>query len=431
MDLIETFSLSLPFMKIRIDHIAKIEGHAGFVASILDGNVRKAKIEIQEGAKLIEGILIGRRFWEAPIITARICGLCPVAHNLTALKALEAALGIKVSNQTIMLRKLMLAGQIIHSHSLHLFFLSLPDFFNLENDLKLIKKYPKETKAALRIRNFGTKIIKTIGGRIIHPITSEIGGFKKLPSKNELLNLIRNYEEVWDSALILSKLFKKIKCPKFERKTEYISLGSKKEYAFYDGAITSNQGLKISPEKFEQNIKEIQKPYQVVKEVDYSGKTFMVGALSRINNNYQFLNQEAKKIWEDFNQKIPVYNIFYNIFAQAIEIIHFIEESKKIIDRLSKMKLKDERKRIKIKTGRSTGATEAPRGTLYHFYSLDREGRILDCNIITPTAQFLTNLEEDLRAYLPNVLSLPSSERKRKIKAFIRAYDPCISCAVH
>src|SRR3989339_1413755 len=162
-------------MLLKINHIAKMEGHAGFMASVLEGDVKAAKLEIQEGIRLIEGVLVGRHYKDMPVVAQRICGICPVVHNLTAIKSLENAFGIKVSEETEKLREIMELGQIIHSHALHLFFLSLADFLDMDNDLKLVKKYPKETQAAIRIREFGMEIVKTIGGRGVHPLTSEVG----------------------------------------------------------------------------------------------------------------------------------------------------------------------------------------------------------------------------------------------------------------
>lgn len=431
-------------MKIKIKHLARIEGHAGFVGHLLNGDIKQAKIEITEGVRLIEGILNGRHFSEAPIITARICGICPVIHNLTSIKAIENALGIKVRPEVILLRKLMLAAQIIHSHTLHLFFLSLPDFLNYSlgpnrtegSDLSQIKKYPRQAQAALAIREFGNKIIEIIGGRTIHPITTEVGGFKNYPTKLELERLLKNSTEILLQAIALAYFFKKLKYPDFNRPTNFVSLYNPKEYAFYEGKIKiQNQELKSqNPELFYKRIQELQEG--IVKKTKYDQHIYMVGALARINNNGKQLNRRAKKIFTNItNTTNFINNTFYNILAQAIEVVHFVEESQKLLKILIKMYKKNLVSPMHEAKPRASGiglaACEAPRGTLYHYYEIDKNGLIKKCNIITPTAQFLNNIEEDLKVWLPRIKRLSKKERDRKIKMLIRAYDPCITCATH
>jgi coenzyme F420-reducing hydrogenase alpha subunit len=422
-------------MKIVIDHIAKIEGHMGFVGHILKGNVAKAKLEVKEGARLIEGLIVGRNLEEAPLITSRICGVCPVVHNLCALKALEEALKIEISEGVRVLRKLLLAGQILQSHSLHLFFLSLPDFFKLDHDIRFVEEFKKESKKATQIRNFADRLVETIGGRAIHPTSTKIGGFGKMPDKEKLKKLLKESKKALKNALDLAQIFKNLNYPKFERKTEFISLSQKNEYAFYDGKINASDAKPVSVRKFLPKIKEIQSPFDVVKRARYKGKSYMVGALARINNNQHQLNPEALKLARDFFGEEIDYNTFHNICAQAIEVVHFIEEIQKLLDRYLSSSWKEKdivfQQKIQARNGNGLGVCEAPRGTLFHIYWITKSGKISGCNIITPTAQFLQNLENDLKVFLPNLKQMKESERKRKIKMLIRAYDPCISCATH
>ncbi|NMC87623.1 MAG: hypothetical protein GYA69_04235, partial [Candidatus Moranbacteria bacterium] len=267
-------------MKIQINHIAKIEGHAGFMASVLRGDVKSAKIEVREGVRLIEGILIGRHYKDMPIVAQRICGICPVVHNLTSIKAIENAMKVKVSEEAIKLRKVMEHAQFIHSHALHLFFLSLADFLDIENDLNLVKEYPEETKKAIKIREYGMDLVRTIGGRVVHPLTNEVGGFKKVPTLEEIRELIVKGEEILPVAMELGNFFKKIKLPEFSRPTEYVSLYKKGEYAIYDGNITSNKGLHVKADNFEDRFHEFQRPKEMIKRVMRDGRTsYMVGAI--------------------------------------------------------------------------------------------------------------------------------------------------------
>ena len=185
-----------------------MEGHAGFMASVLDGDVKSAKLEVQEGIRLIEGVLIGRHYYDMPIVAQRICGICPVVHNLTSIKALEKAMGVKVTAETEKLRYLMELGQIIHSHALHLFFLSLADFLDMDNDIQLVSTYPEETKIAVRLREFGMDIVRVIGGRVIHPLTNEVGGFKKAPEAEALRKIVADSEARLQHALALGEYFR-------------------------------------------------------------------------------------------------------------------------------------------------------------------------------------------------------------------------------
>ncbi len=420
-------------MNIRIDHIAKIEGHAGFMASVVNGDVKSAKLEVQEGIRLIEGILIGRHYADVPIVAQRICGICPVVHNLTAIKAVESALGVKVTPETVHLRQLMEWGQIIHSHAIHLFFLALADYFNIENDLKLVKEYPEEAKKAIAIREFGMAIVKIISGRVVHPLTNEVGGFKKVPSQEEIRKLIEQGEKILPIALELGEFFKKLNLPNFWRPTEYVSLNKLGEYAIYDGDIISHKGLRIPVSKFENNFQELHRPREVIKRVKSDGCTsYMVGAIARINNNSKNLRPQAKKYFQSLNFKIPDYNPFHNIVYQGVEIIHSIEESIATLKILTQSELNRAlTESYEVHEGVGVAAVEAPRGILFYHLDIDGKGYVKKANIITPTAQFLANLEDDIAAYIPQILDLSDKERQRKLRAFIRAYDPCISCAVH
>lgn len=421
-------------MLLKINHVAKIEGHTGFMASVLKGQVKDARFEVQEGIRLIEGILIGRHFTDMPVVAQRICGICPVVHNLTSIKAIENALGVKVTEETVMLRKVMEHAQFIHSHALHLFFLSLADFLDIENDLKLVKEYPEETKMALRIREFGMELVKIIGGRVVHPLTNEVGGFKKVPTIEEIQKLIRQGEEVMKDVLALGEFFKKIKLPDFSRKTEYVCLQTKGEYAIYDGDLVSNKGLHIPVSEFENNFHELHRPREIVKRVEADGGTsFMVGAIARVNNQHHKLSPKATEYLHGLGIKFPDFNPFHNVLFQMVEVVHSTEEAVKLLKKLSYLDLSSAiTKPYEIKEGLAAAAVEAPRGTLYYYVDIDSKGYIKNVNIITPTAQFLAHLEDDISRFIEQqVLDMPEKDREKKMRAFIRAYDPCISCAVH
>jgi len=432
-------------MEIKIDHIAKIEGHAGFAADIIDGRVDKARLEVQEGARLLEGILRGRDVYEVSQISARICGVCPVVHNLTSLKALEKALDIEISENTALLRQLMMLGQLINSHALHLFFFSLSDFFGIGKDLELIKKYPARAKDALLVRNFGNRLIEVIGGRSIHPLTPTIGGFLKLPDKQKLTELFKKTDRVLTSAENLAKLFLNLEYPDYIRTAPFVSLSQKPAYAIYDGLIKISGEAVEAPAKFLEIVEQYQLTGSAVKRSLYQGKPFMVGAVSRLNNNATFLNPAAKKMFSAAKIRLPNFNPFYNIPAQALEIVHRVEESEKLLRKilskdLTKNDIAEKKHLVKTRLAKikdataGTAAIEAPRGTLYYFYEITPGGKIANCRIITPTAQNLARLEEDLKDYLPEILGTKNvcrADCQAKIKMLVRAYDPCLTCATH
>lgn len=424
--------------KIIIPHIHKIEGEAGLWARVTKkGEIRELKIKVLEGLRQIEGIVVGRRVQEVPMIISRVCGICPIVHILNACSALEKALEVKVSQLTVLLRKLFLASQIIQSHTLHLFFMALPDFFDIENDLDLMRKFPKEAKEAFKIRDFSLKIIEIIGGRKVHPITPQIGGFSRLLKKEELKKILKEFPGILDSAQILAETFKNLSYPDFERETSFASLFSEKEYLFYQADFIKSDGEKSTIGDFYSNEIEEDLKTPPVKRVRYRGGPYMLGPIARIKNNFQFLDPLAKKPFEDFKKKnnlseeIFSKNIYHNLFCQMVEVLHFLKETEKLTKEILKSNLKEEKKEFKIKKGSGLSAMEAPRGTLFTYFEIDEDGRILNCNIVTPTAQFLTNLEEDLKALLPEILKLSENQRKRKIRSLIRIYDPCISCATH
>ncbi len=425
-------------MKITIPHIHKIEGEAGFWARVTKtGKIEELKFQTLLGLRQIEGILIGRKVQEVPMIVSRICGICPVPHILAASTALEKALDIKVSENTVLLRKLLLAANIIHSHTLHLFFLSLPDFFNIENDLDLMKKFPKEAKAALKIRDLALKIIKIVGGREVHPMTPIVGGFSKFPEKEKLREILENFFPVIKGLKILIEKFKKIDYPILERETLFASVFSKNDFPFYLEKIVKIGKEKMTIGDFYSTKIEEDLKLPPVKRVKFEGKPYMLGAIARIKNNGEFLAPLARESFKDFQKKQGITeekffrNNYFNLFSQIIEVSHFLEVCQDLIKEILKKDFKEEKREIILKPSSGLSALEAPRGTLFHYYEIDKNGRIFNCNIITPTAQFLANLEEDLKILLPEILKLSEKEKKRKIRSLIRVYDPCISCAIH
>jgi coenzyme F420-reducing hydrogenase alpha subunit len=421
-------------MKIKISHLAKIEGHASFFADMLAGDIKNAKMKIKVGARLIESIILNRNYIETPIVTSRICGICSVAHNITSIKAIEDALKVKINPQIERLRKVLVLAEPIQSHAAHLFFLSLSDFFKYESDVDLIKKYPDLAKKIILIRDFGNKIKDVVGGRDMHMIVTEIGGFRRVLDDKIIQKLIDETEGVLEAAIGVAKFFRALDYPKYERKVEFAGLVAPREYAFYDGMIGSTVESARPVKKFYKELSEKQTTDDPTKRASHLGKSFMPGAIARLNLSHKFLNPEAKKFltfFEKPNSKILTYNTFHNIYAQSIELVHCVEEVRKLLKEYLRDKSRNLMVKYTLKNGEGLGATEAPRGTLYHYYKIDKYGIIRACNIITPTAQFLDNLENDLDKYLNEANIKDERDRKWKINMMVRAYDPCMTCATH
>jgi sulfhydrogenase subunit alpha len=420
-------------MKIKIDHIAKIEGHAGFVGHIVKGNVKKAQIEVQEGARLIESLLIGRSYEDVPVITSRICGLCPVIHNITSIKALEEAFGIKPTKETVMLRELMLASQIIQSNALHIFFLSATDYFKNRDGLDIANERPEFVKKILRLRDFGNNVIRLVGGRTVHPLTPKVGGWHKTPNKR----ILSEIEEEGKKVLPYSKLFvefiSSLKIPNFKRKTEYMAHkpDEKNRYSSYYGKVYSTEGWIADEEKFRAEIKEQQMDGSVAKLAKRGGKSYATDALARLHINRDNLNPNAKRALKNTGLEFPVYNPFYNTLAQTIEVMHFVEECRKLAGELQNYDLKDINTNFHVTAGRGAAILEAPRGMLYHAYEVDGRGIVTKSDIMSPTAQLLVNLNDDLKRYLPHIEKYKKERRELEILKLIHSYDPCISCSTH
>ena len=416
--------------KIDMNYITKIEGHASLHLDISDGKIKECNLKSVEGARFFEGIVKGKHFSEVPEITSRICGICSCAHTVTAIKAIENAFNIQVSEQTKLLRDLLTIGERIRSHTTHLYFLALPDYWGYESGIAMAAKHKKEVNRALELMKLGNNIIEIVGGRAMHPVTLEIGSFTNIPDKERLGDLLKRLKFLRKDAIKTAELFSSLQYPSFERETEYVSLKQLDSFPLLTGDIVSTKGLNIKANQYKKYFKEYIVPYSTAKFAVRDDKSYMTGALARVNNNIKLLCKDAENIIRRSRIKFPNYNPFVNNFAQALELIHWVDRA---IEILEKWEFKKEYpQEIKPKADRGIAATEAPRGLLFHDYEFDSKGRVKECNIITPTCQFLRNLEEDIREYVSqSLIDKTEKELKLEIEKLIRAYDPCFSCSTH
>ncbi|MCK5084948.1 MAG: nickel-dependent hydrogenase large subunit, partial [Candidatus Pacebacteria bacterium] len=286
-------------------------------------------------------------------------------------------------------------------------------------------------KKVLRLRDFGNNVIKIIGGRTVHPITPKVGGWYKKPTKEALEEIKKDNKNALIYSKVLIDLISSLKMPTFERKTEYIAYSPIDKYIGYNGEIKSSDGWSVKEEEFKNEIEEYQEEDLVVKLTSHNGKSYATDALARLHLNSSKLHPKAKKALQNSALKIPNYNPFYNILAQSIEVMHLVEETQKIIKELENMRWKNLNTDFKVRSGEGAAILEAPRGILYHYYKIDNKGVVMESDVITPTAQLLVNLNDDLKEYLPKVKKYKKEKREHEILKLVHAYDPCISCSVH
>src|SRR3989344_4302660 len=318
---------------ISLNHLTKIEGHATLALQIDGMQIKKCELSSVEGSRYFEGILKGHYYYEASEISSRICGICSCAHTVAAIIAIERALDVTPSPQTVALRKLLTIGERIRSHATHLYFLALPDYLGYESALSMLPKYKKEIEQAIKLIKAGNVMIRIIGGRDLHPVSNTIGGMLKLPTEQQLRELENVLKGIQDIAIQTVSLFSQLKNKPFERKVHYLSLATPKEYAMLEGFLKSERGI-FKPKDFHMHIAEIHKEYSTANFVFKDDKPYRVGALARINNNHSHLSKTTKKLMKNSSLKLPNYNPFYNNLAQALELVHCVEQSLSILQEL-------------------------------------------------------------------------------------------------
>ena len=397
--------------------IAKIEGHGTLD---IDWKKNSVELNVHEGERLFEGLLVNRTAEEMYWITPRICGVCPTAHNLASLRAVEDALKIKISPVTVLLRDLMNCGQMLQSHALHLFFLSLPDYLGIDRGTELAKKNPAVFMKALSLKEVSDEIVRIIGGRIVHPVRTRIGGFHKVPSQLALKKLLKKLEKTKKAVQDTIDLVAGIEFPELKVDLQLVALDGDKIIAVSSKNIKGRKESLIKD--YKKNIEEEIRDYSTAKFGKYKGEEMMVGSLARL------------AVYQNYDQKyqIDFENPFYNNLAQAIEIGIYHQ---KAIDIIKKLLMVDLKAKI-AKPGRNVslrgiGVIEAPRGGLYHEVILDKNNIIKEANIITPTVQNLTSIEKSAQALLEQTKNHSQKELERLVIMLVRAYDPCITCSVH
>lgn len=416
---------------IKVNQLTRVEGHGNIIVKATDGKVEEVRWEVTESPRFFEVMLKGRLWHETHVLASRICGICSVSHQLAALEATEAAFDIQPSEQTILLRKLLYCGEVIESHVLHLYFLVAPDFLGAGSVFPLLDSHKDVVLRGLRLKKLGNDIMEVIGGRAVHPQAARVNGFGRLPGKQDLLYLQRKLKNALPDLEATVEFFKGFQLPEFSRETEFIALKHPKEYAFIRGNISSTDTGIATLEQYLEITNEYCVPRSTAKFTKHVRESYAVGALARINNNYEQLNPLAMKAAKELGLKPTCCNPFMNNIAQVVETIHEVEEGIGLIDQLLRMGIQEENIVVPIKAGRGIGAVEAPRGLLIHDYIYDDNGYIVKANCVTPTNQNHANIQHDLEALIPHYLNKGEDELRLLCEMLVRAYDPCISCSTH
>jgi sulfhydrogenase subunit alpha len=419
---------------IVIDHVSRVEGHGGITVKIKDGEVADVNMDIFEGPRFFEPLVVGRSYEEVAPILMRICAICSAAHTAASLMAVENAFNIEITPQTRLLRELLVHGGNIESHALHLFCLSVPDFLNYPSVVAFASDHPEQVKMGLELKKLGNTIQETIGGRAIHPVNAVVGGFGRVPARDELSELKEQLMRGLEQSLTGFDVVSSLQMPDFcVSPNIYSALSSDGlGYSLFGDKIALSNGGTKDIKMYKEICNERVVAHSHAKQSLFKDKPFAVGALARLALNGDELSGQAKKAKDKLSMSLISENMLYNNAAQAVEMIYSIERSVEIIDELLRLGIKEEKPaEVKVRAGTGTGAVEAPRGTLYHSYSFDEAGRLTEADVITPTAQNLANIEKDLRVSVKNLFDKPKEYLGSKLEMVVRAYDPCISCAVH
>jgi sulfhydrogenase subunit alpha len=415
---------------IEVPALARVEGEGGLYIGLKDGKAVEIRLDIYEPPRFFEGFLVDRFLQDVPDITARICGICPVAYQMSSVTALENALGIEVGPQTYALRRLMYNGEFIESHALHIYMLQAPDLLGVPSALDLAAIAPEVVKNALRMKKIGNAILSAIGGRSVHPVNACVGGFYRWPDIAPLKALLPELEWALEAAQECVKWSVTLPYPDLEIDYEFVATHNPDEYGIIKGEIWSSRGSKLSVSEYETRyIEEHVKHSNALHGHTKEGGNYLVGPLARLNLNHEQLLPQAKKALQESGIKLPLTNPYKSLIARAIELVQSYEEAIQLIRAYNPTG--PAHLELKLKAGEGSGASEAPRGLLYHRYKIDYQGRVKFAKITPPTAQNLPRIEEDLLALAPRLVEMPQDLATLTAEHLVRSYDPCISCATH
>ncbi|MGE4351653.1 MAG: Ni/Fe hydrogenase subunit alpha [Bdellovibrionales bacterium] len=417
---------------IQVDELSRVEGEGALFVRVKDGEIKECKFRIVEPPRFFEAFLRGRSYMEVPDITARICGICPMAYLMGAQKAMENAFGIQVTKPIRDLRRIMYCGEWIESHVLHAAMLHAPDFLGLDDVLQLAAKNKQVVQNALQLKKLGNDLLEVIGGgRAIHPINTRVGGFYKIPSKKALLALRDRLKWGIDTSIEVAKLFGTFDFPDFEYDYHCVSMYHPDEYPIVEGDVITNRGLHFPVSDFHKHFKETHAAHTTALQgfSKADNEPYLTGPNARYNNCYKQLSKLSKQVAKEIGLDETCNNPFKSILVRMVETVYACEEALRLIKQYEEPDVPYIQGEPRASEG--FGMTEAPRGVCYHSYKLDKNGRVLKAVISSPTAQNQPQIERDLYGVVKDNLDLDEAKLKHRCEQTIRNYDPCISCSAH
>ncbi|TDV44134.1 Ni/Fe hydrogenase subunit alpha [Actinophytocola oryzae] len=415
--------------RLGVKALTRVEGEGGLHVSVHDGQVTGVQLRIYEPPRFFEAFLRGRGHTEPPDITARICGICPVAYQMSACRAIEDACGVRVGGQLAELRRLLYCGEWIESHALHMYLLHAPDFLGLPDAIALARRDRATVERGLALKKAGNAVMDLVGGRSIHPVNVRLGGFYRLPTPRELATLTEPLRRALDDAVATARWATTFEFPDMTVDHEFLSLHDPGRYPIDTGTLVSSGGLAFSPAEYLAHVEEHQVPHSTALHATLDDRTFLVGPLARYTLNHRWLSPVAREVAGEIGLGPRCRNPFRGILVRAVETVHAIDEALRIIaayDPPSAACVD-----VPPRAGVGHGVTEAPRGLLYHRYRLTEDGTIADATIVAPTAQNQPAIEEDLHHVVQAALNLDDHALAHLCERAIRNYDPCISCSAH
>ena len=415
---------------IKVDYLARVEGEGALQVKFHGDRVEDVKLKIFEPPRMFEAFLRGRHVFEAPDITARICGICPIAYQMSAVHAIERALEVKIDPAVRLLRRLFYCGEWIESHALHVYMLHAPDFLGYPDAIAMARDHGPAVAQALRLKKIGNQLMTVLGGREIHPISVCVGGFYRVPTRGELRELVEDLKWARDVSIETAKLVATFPFPEFEQDYEFVALSHPQEYPLNEGRLISNKGLDIDASEYEDHFFEqhVKHSNALQSQLRKRG-SYMVGPLARFNLNYDKLPESARQAAAACGLKVPCLNPFRSIVVRAVELVFACEEALRVIAEYEPPD--DPRAEVTMRPATGWAITEAPRGILYHRYQMDGEGKIVSAKLVPPTSQNQKRIEDDLWQFVPLLNGRPAEEVTLLCEQAVRNYDPCISCATH
>jgi sulfhydrogenase subunit alpha len=420
-------------IRIKVEHIARVEGHGNIHIAIENGQLAECTWEVVETPRFFEVMMRGLSVAMAPLLAARICGICSISHALVSARAAERALQLEVPAAAQQVRLLAKHAETLQSHTLHLFFLVAPDLLDVGSVIPVLGSHPEIVAMATRLRGYANRASDLLAGRTSHPVVIQVGGLTQLPRKTQLRQLLQELEDILPTLWQALALFKTLPLPAFERETEFVSLRGDGHYPWIGGDLISSDGVVRGEDDYLAMTNEYLVPTSTSKLARLSRDSFAVGALARFNNNARWLHPQAQAAAAELGLSAPDYNPFHHNLAQLVECFHIAYESQEMIRALLDAAPAEPLASFTPRAGFGVGALEAPRGILYHAYELDDEGTIVRSNCVIPTGQNHANIHHDLRALVPHLAAAGLSEAaiSKQAQMLVRAYDPCISCSVH